>query len=35
MNVLIDFHQYKWSPYFGSGETGVPGWFYNDVWPGL
>ena len=25
VNVLIDFHQYKWSPYFGSGETGVPG----------
>jgi Cellulase (glycosyl hydrolase family 5)/FlgD Ig-like domain len=35
VNVLIDFHQYKWSPYFGSGETGVPGWFYNDVRPGL
>ena len=34
VNVLIDFHQYKWSPYFGSGETGVPGWFYNDVRPG-
>ena len=35
MNVLIDFHQYKWSPYFGTGETGIPGWFYNDVRPGL
>ena len=35
VNVLIDFHQYKWSPYFGSGETGIPGWFYNDVRPGL
>jgi len=35
VNVLIDFHQYKWSPYFGTGSTGVPGWFYNDVRPGL
>jgi endoglycosylceramidase len=35
VNVLIDFHQYKWSPYFGTGETGIPGWFYNDVRPGL
>ncbi|HSD01930.1 MAG TPA: cellulase family glycosylhydrolase, partial [Gaiellales bacterium] len=31
VNVLIDFHQYKWSPYFGTGSTGIPGWFYNDV----
>jgi endoglycosylceramidase len=35
VNVLIDFHQYKWSPYFGTGQTGIPGWFYNDVRPGL
>ncbi len=35
VNVLIDFHQYKWSPYFGSGETGIPGWFYTDLRPGL
>jgi hypothetical protein len=35
VNVVIDFHQYKWSPYFGTGETGIPGWFYNDVRPGL
>ena len=35
VNVLIDFHQYKWSPYFGTGGTGIPGWFYNDVRPAL
>jgi len=35
VNVLIDFHQYKWSPYFGTGSTGISGWFYNDVRPGL
>jgi len=35
VNVLIDFHQYKWSPYFGTGSTGIPGWFYNDVRTGL
>jgi flagellar hook assembly protein FlgD len=29
IDVLLDFHQYKWSPYFGiSGAQGIPGWFY-------
>jgi hypothetical protein len=30
VNVLVDFHQFKWSPYFGiAGAQGIPGWFYT------
>ncbi len=30
VNVLLDFHQFKWSPYFGiAGAQGIPGWFYS------
>lgn len=27
-NVLVDFHQFNWSPYFGGG--GIPLWYYSD-----
>jgi endoglycosylceramidase len=40
VNVLIDFHQFHWSPYFAKVEckqnvtdcnaSGVPGWYYAD-----
>lgn len=39
VNVLIDFHQYRWSPYFAGHfpcttsdclPKGVPGWFYSN-----
>jgi endoglycosylceramidase len=30
VNVLLDFHQFKWSPYFRqTGAEGIPGWFYS------
>ena len=40
VNVLIDFHQFHWSPYFAKVEckanvavcnaSGIPGWYYAD-----
>jgi len=30
INVLLDLHQFKWSPYFRQpGAEGIPGWFYS------
>jgi endoglycosylceramidase len=35
INLLLDFHQYGWSPYFaavqrGGRANGIPAWFYQD-----
>jgi hypothetical protein len=35
INLLLDFHQYGWSPYFaavqrGGRANGIPAWFYED-----
>ena len=35
ISLLLDFHQYGWSPYFapvqrGGRANGIPGWFYAD-----
>jgi hypothetical protein len=27
--VLLDFHQFRWSPYFDAQAEGIPGWFYE------
>lgn len=30
INVLLDFHQFKWSPYFKQpGAEGIPSWYYS------
>jgi aryl-phospho-beta-D-glucosidase BglC (GH1 family) len=29
VNVLLDFHQFNWSPYWTGGK-GIPAWFYAD-----
>jgi aryl-phospho-beta-D-glucosidase BglC (GH1 family) len=28
--VLLDFHQFRWSPYFHEEASGIPAWFYED-----
>jgi aryl-phospho-beta-D-glucosidase BglC (GH1 family) len=27
--VLLDFHQFRWSPYFDAEAAGIPAWFYE------
>jgi hypothetical protein len=29
VNVLLDFHQFRWSPYFDPEAEGIPAWFYE------
>ncbi|MGN6377672.1 MAG: cellulase family glycosylhydrolase [Gaiellales bacterium] len=31
VNVLIDLHQFNWSPYFSGRGCGIPAWFYTQV----
>lgn len=30
VSVLLDFHQFRWSPYFDSDADGIPAWFYEE-----
>jgi hypothetical protein len=29
VSVLVDFHQFRWSPYFAPEGEGIPAWFYE------
>jgi aryl-phospho-beta-D-glucosidase BglC (GH1 family) len=29
VSVLLDFHQFRWSPYFDPAADGIPAWFYE------
>jgi aryl-phospho-beta-D-glucosidase BglC (GH1 family) len=29
ISVLLDFHQFRWSPYFSPEAQGIPAWFYE------